>query len=774
MTYNSNDNKKKKFKQSLIVALSGFIILAIVIFGAVANIKKNVKKGIYNSGEYITEAVIKELKTNCITKESVAVEVTPAVATTDAAITTEPAIVYEEVETFTPDLKYFMPNSLSTVIGEAPKDKEKNISYENIANMAIWKKDADGNIVNVIHSMDKFNKKDIYGLADGEEKSEENVKDYFRQRLENAWIVANFDKIEKDQYRTEEIDEVLNAKERESIHAVRKFEVLGETYIIDIQYDKTKGIVENTITGKIQRTVIIGGALYLFFLLIYSLIFDRKMLMHVIVFHFLIFTVYPITWVVSLTFKNDNSLGGTNLNPLPKEATLDNYRAALQNLKKMKKEGIVYQDGRLFIEESDRLAGLEFKQTDKTVETFETEFASLAGTQRYDEIVQDLTKLKEDSKAVELTFREIEIKAKQETKDIKSYPEYSKLRKGADKLAAGYSKTAKKIKSLSEKITDKTNQESAERFAKRMSVLSKDFKNVGKDLKLSIEQKNISSIYNVFDPSRKNLLKESNARLVIDENIDTLEYNGVITEYIKNKYYINIGKKENFDETGVYTVEYYTNQDFLFISGILASIFVSIATAFVGMILSSTAAYAFSRFKFPGREGFMMSFLITQMFPNIMMLIPLFIIFKTLGLIDTFMGLILAYSITALPFNIWNLKGYFDTVPKDLEEAALIDGCSASQTFYKIVLPLSLPSLAISGLFSFMAAWNEYIVAATFINTESKYTIPVVIKMLVSANDVNWPMFATMSVLVSIPVVIVFLMTQKYLVGGLTAGGVKG
>lgn len=169
-----------------------------------------------------------------------------------------------------------------------------------------------------------------------------------------------------------------------------------------------------------------------------------------------------------------------------------------------------------------------------------------------------------------------------------------------------------------------------------------------------------------------------------------------------------------------------------------------------------------------------MSFLITQMFPNIMMLIPLYIIFGNLGLINTFKGLILAYSITALPFNIWNLKGYFDTVPKDLEEAALIDGCSASQTFYKIVLPLSLPSLAISGLFSFMGAWNEYIIAATFMNEESKYTIPVVIKMLVSANDVNWPMFATMSVLVSIPVVIVFLMTQKYLVGGLTAGGVKG
>lgn len=212
----------------------------------------------------------------------------------------------------------------------------------------------------------------------------------------------------------------------------------------------------------------------------------------------------------------------------------------------------------------------------------------------------------------------------------------------------------------------------------------------------------------------------------------------------------------------------------MFVSGILNSIFVSIATALVGMMLSSAAAYAFSRFKFPGREGFMMSFLITQMFPNIMMLIPLYIIFGNLGLINTFKGLILAYSITALPFNIWNLKGYFDTVPKDLEEAALIDGCSASQTFYKIVLPLSLPSLAISGLFSFMGAWNEYIIAATFMNEESKYTIPVVIKMLVSANDVNWPMFATMSVLVSIPVVIVFLMTQKYLVGGLTAGGVKG
>jgi len=143
------------------------------------------------------------------------------------------------------------------------------------------------------------------------------------------------------------------------------------------------------------------------------------------------------------------------------------------------------------------------------------------------------------------------------------------------------------------------------------------------------------------------------------------------------------------------------------------------------MMLSSAAAYAFSRFRFPGKGGFMMSFLVTQMFPGTMMIIPLYVIFSNLGLINTFQGLILAYSITALPFNIWNLKGFFDTIPKELEEAALIDGCSATQTFYIIVLPLSLPALAISSLFSFMGAWNEYVVAATFLNEEVKYTIPV-------------------------------------------------
>ncbi len=136
MAYNGKDNKKKKFKQSLIVALAGFIVIAAVVFGAVLNIKKNVKTGIVNSGNYISEKIVKELEANCIVKESIAVEAAP-VATTEVAITTsamgtvaaveattEPAITYKEVETFTPDLKYFMPNSLSTEIGDAPKDKK--------------------------------------------------------------------------------------------------------------------------------------------------------------------------------------------------------------------------------------------------------------------------------------------------------------------------------------------------------------------------------------------------------------------------------------------------------------------------------------------------------------------------------------------------------------------------------------------------------------------------------------------------------------------------
>lgn len=212
-----------------------------------------------------------------------------------------------------------------------------------------------------------------------------------------------------------------------------------------------------------------------------------------------------------------------------------------------------------------------------------------------------------------------------------------------------------------------------------------------------------------------------------------------------------------------------------FSTWILNSAIVSIATTVLGVFLSCTAAYAFSRFRFPGRRTGMMSFLVSQMFPGTLMLIPLYIILvKWLGLGSTRTGLVLAYSTTAIPFCVWMLKGYFDTIPRDLEEAALIDGASPATIFWRIVLPLAKPAVAVTALFSFMTGWNEFILAATLIDKESMYTAPVGLRFFVGGFSQQWGFFAAGAVVVSIPVVALFLYLQKYLVSGLTAGSVKG
>jgi arabinogalactan oligomer/maltooligosaccharide transport system permease protein len=171
----------------------------------------------------------------------------------------------------------------------------------------------------------------------------------------------------------------------------------------------------------------------------------------------------------------------------------------------------------------------------------------------------------------------------------------------------------------------------------------------------------------------------------------------------------------------------------------------------------------------------MMSFLVSQMFPGTLMLIPLYIIVvQWLGLGSTRAGLVLVYGTTSIPFSVWMLKGYFDTIPKELEEAAIIEGASAGQIFWRIIIPLARPALAITALFSFMTAWNEFILAATLMDKENMYTAPVGLKFFVGGFSQQWGYFAAGSILVSIPVVALFLYLQKYLVSGLTAGSVKG
>jgi len=207
----------------------------------------------------------------------------------------------------------------------------------------------------------------------------------------------------------------------------------------------------------------------------------------------------------------------------------------------------------------------------------------------------------------------------------------------------------------------------------------------------------------------------------------------------------------------------------------LNSAIIALGTTVVGVFLACTAAYAFSRFKFPGQREGMMSFLVSQMFPGTLMLIPLFIILvQWLKLGNSRLGLIIVYATTSIPFSVWMLKGYFDTIPRDLEEAALIEGASVGRIFWTIILPLAKPAVAVTALFSFMTAWNEFILAATFMEQETMYTAPVGLRFFVGGFSQQWGYFAAGSIIVSIPVVFLFLFLQKYLVSGLTAGSVKG
>ncbi len=204
------------------------------------------------------------------------------------------------------------------------------------------------------------------------------------------------------------------------------------------------------------------------------------------------------------------------------------------------------------------------------------------------------------------------------------------------------------------------------------------------------------------------------------------------------------------------------------------SCLIALAVTVTGVALASTAAYALSRFRFRARHSMMNGLLVTQMFPATMLLLPLYLILIKLSLINSYLGVIIIYAATALPFCIWQLKGYYDTIPASLEEAAGIDGCSRWQSFYLIVLPLAKPAMVITALFSFMTAWNEYVVAALILQDVEIFTLPVGLKMFQANMSTQWGLYAAGALLVSIPVVFLFIILSRYLVSGLSAGAVKG
>ena len=206
----------------------------------------------------------------------------------------------------------------------------------------------------------------------------------------------------------------------------------------------------------------------------------------------------------------------------------------------------------------------------------------------------------------------------------------------------------------------------------------------------------------------------------------------------------------------------------------LNSTLVALCVTVFATSLASTAGYAFSRFRFPGHRAGMALLLITQMFPATMLLLPMFLMLAKLHLINSYLGLIVVYSATALPFTIWQMKGYYDTIPRELEEAAIMDGAGRFTVFYRVILPLAAPALVITALFSFLTAWSEYIVAAQVLLTENLFTVPLGLKQFQSSMTTEWGLYAAGSIIVSIPVVALFMYLSRWLVSGLTLGSVKG
>jgi len=206
---------------------------------------------------------------------------------------------------------------------------------------------------------------------------------------------------------------------------------------------------------------------------------------------------------------------------------------------------------------------------------------------------------------------------------------------------------------------------------------------------------------------------------------------------------------------------------------VLNTVIVAGVSTSVTMAFSVCAGYAFSRYKFYGKKIGMLLLLTTQMFPAPMVLLPLTILLGNLGLIGNLIGLVIPYIATAVPFTTWLMKGFFDTIPYSLEESAFIDGAGVVRTFWKIVLPLSKPAVAVSAIFSFIGNWSEYIVARIIILKESDYTLPLGLMLYRGERYSQWGEYSAVALLTTIPVVIIFIALSRHIAGNLTIGGVK-
>ncbi|MEV5976080.1 carbohydrate ABC transporter permease [Streptomyces sp. NPDC052114] len=203
-----------------------------------------------------------------------------------------------------------------------------------------------------------------------------------------------------------------------------------------------------------------------------------------------------------------------------------------------------------------------------------------------------------------------------------------------------------------------------------------------------------------------------------------------------------------------------------------ASVIVAGGTTVLGVFLAASAGYAVSRMRFPGHKQLMWSFLVTQMFPMAVLIVPLYELLARFDLIDNYLGLILTYATTAVPFCAWMMKGYFDTIPHEIDEAGRVDGLTPFGTFWRLIVPLAKPGLAVTAFYSFLTAWGEVAYASQFMGADH-YTLAVGIRTFATESRADWAMMTAASVIILIPATLVFLLVQRNLVSGLTAGGTK-
>lgn len=204
------------------------------------------------------------------------------------------------------------------------------------------------------------------------------------------------------------------------------------------------------------------------------------------------------------------------------------------------------------------------------------------------------------------------------------------------------------------------------------------------------------------------------------------------------------------------------------------SVVVSLAVTIISVAIATLSGYAFARYRLPGGKAILLGILATQMFPAILLAIPLYILIRNLGLLDSLLGLILVYTSFALPFCVWMLRNYFLTIPRDLDESAMVDGATRLQALRSVVLPVAMPGIAATGIFSFILSWNEFLYANTFISSANLRTLPVGLQSLIGEFTTDWGMLMAGAVVTTIPVVAIFFFVQRRLTQGLAAGAVKG